>query len=338
MSDTGISDVAAKAGVSVGTVSNYFNRPEILAENTARRVRAAIDELGYVRNFAARDLRRGRARSIGLLVLDISNPFFTDFVEGVERVANEAGLAVILGNTKEKAAKEAAYLELFQEQRVAGVILSPIGDVSDRMEALHRQGTATVLIDDSPGLTGLCSVAVDDATGGAVAVSHLADTGRRRILIISGPARIHQAHARIEGAIHRAKELHLHVRVVVVDAFSASAARAAVSELLSTSRELPFDGIFAANDVMALGALQALHERGVAVPGQVGLIGYDDISYAEALSPSLTSIRQPSQLMGARATELLLDEINDPETHHHERITFRPELKYRQTTFSSEGK
>ncbi|WP_368497643.1 LacI family DNA-binding transcriptional regulator [Herbiconiux sp. A18JL235] len=331
MGDVGISDVAARAGVSVGTVSNYFNRPEILATKTAERVRDAIVELGYVRNFAARDLRLGRARSIGLLVLDISNPFFTEFVEGVERVANDAGLAVILGNTKENAAKEASYLELFQEQRVAGVILSPIGDVSAQLAALHRQGTPTVLIDDAPDLENTCSVAVDDASGGALAVTHLLRTGRRRILILDGPARIHQARARIEGALHAARAAGVTVELVTVSAFTSEAAHEAVAELLA--RGAPsFDGIFAANDIMALGAIRALHENSIAIPGQVAVIGYDDISYASAVSPALSSIRQPSDLMGARATELLLDELNSPDEHHHERVIFPPELQHRQTT------
>lgn len=332
MSDVGISDVASMAGVSVGTVSNYFNRPEVLADSTAHRVRQAIHELGYVRNSAARDLRVGRMRSIGLLVLDISNPFFTDFVEGVERVANEAGLAVILGNTKENAAKEAAYLDLFQEQRVAGVILSPIGDVSAQLGAFRKLGVSAVLVDDAPGLMDLCSVAVDDSTGGAEAISHLAATGRKHVLILSGPSRIHQARARIEGALRKAADLRLQVTVFEVDAFSASAARAAVDRLIHDRGGPFFDGLFAANDVMALGAMQALHENAVAIPEAVGVVGYDDIIYAAALFPSLTSVRQPSDRMGAQAMELLLDEINHPASHQHKRVTFTPELHPRQTT------
>lgn len=332
MSDIGISDVASRAGVSVGTVSNYFNRPELLAVATADRVRDAIHELGYVRNSAARDLRVGRMRSIGLLVLDISNPFFTDFVEGVERVANDAGLAVILGNIKEDATKEAAYLDLFQEQRVAGVIFSPIGDVSAQLQALRRQGTPTVLVDDDPGLIDICSVAVDDATGGAAAISHLYETGRRRILILSGPRRIHQARARIDGAVNRAAELQIEVTVIEVDAFSPAAARAAVEALLRGGVAPFFDGLFAANDVMALGAMQALHENGLKIPEAIGVVGYDDISYAAALSPSLTSVRQPSERLGARAMELLLDEVYHPQSHVHQRVTFAPELHARQTT------
>ncbi|WP_454116915.1 LacI family DNA-binding transcriptional regulator [Microbacterium aurum] len=331
MSDVGISDVAARAGVSVGTVSNFFNRPEVLATQTAERVRQAVNELGYVRNFAARDLRRGRARSIGLLVLDIGNPFFTEFVAGVEQVANVAGLAVILGNTKENVAKESSYLELFQEQRVAGVILSPTGDVADHLAALQRQQIPCVLLDDSPELTGVCSVSVDDRAGGKLAIEHLVDTGRRRILLLDGPSRIHQTRARRQGAIDAAARAGVHLTVREAQAFASSAAHETIDAILQ-SREVVFDAIFAANDIMALGAMKALQEHGLAVPRDVSVIGYDDISYASALSPALSSVSQPSELMGSKATELLLDEVGSPAEHRHQRATFTPELRSRQTT------
>lgn len=331
MSDVGISDVAERAGVSVGTVSNFFNRPEVLTTATADRVRQAVTELGYVRNFAARELRKGRARSIGLLVLDIGNPFFTDFVAGVEQVANDAGLAVILGNTKENVEKEASYLELFQEQRVAGVILSPTGDVADHLVALQRKQIPCVLLDDSPNLTGVCSVSVDDAVGGMLAIDHLVQTGRRHILLLDGPSRIHQTRARRQGAVDAARRAGVDLIVREANAFASSAAHDAVDAILR-SRTADFDAIFAANDIMAFGAMKALQEHGRTVPGDVSVIGYDDISYAAALSPALSSISQPSQLMGAKATELLLEEVKAPDEHEHRRATFKPELRARQTT------
>ncbi len=187
-----IKEVAAAAGVSVGTVSNVLNRPEKVAESTVRRVTAAIDELGFVRNDAARQLRAGRSRSIGLVVLDAANPFFADVARGAEDRAGEAGMVVLLGNTDEAPAREDAYLDLFREQRVNGVLITPAGDDIPKLERLRTAGIPVVLVDhDAPG-SGLASVAVDDVEGGYLAVAHLLAQGRRRVVFVGGSPSIRQ--------------------------------------------------------------------------------------------------------------------------------------------------
>ncbi|MBN9629387.1 MAG: LacI family DNA-binding transcriptional regulator [Actinobacteria bacterium] len=331
ISTIGIGAVAERAGVSVGTVSNYFNKPELLAEATAERVRTAIDDLGYVRNTSARALRVGKSDMVGLLVLDIGNPFFTEFVDGAESVATEIGYATVLGNSREQADNEARYLDLFQEQRVSGVILAPIGDIHPRLDQLREGGIPSVLIDDGADLESFCSVAVDDRIGGELAVNHLIERGCRRLLIVTGPRRIHQAHARIDGAVSRGRAAGIPLDLVHAEAFTAAAARACVSELLA-SGEAPFDGIFAANDVMAMGALQAVHEDGLVAPRDVAIIGYDDIAYAAALSPALTSVRQPTREMGMEAMRLLIEEMQGQPDHAHHRTLFKPTLVQRETT------
>lgn len=329
ISETGITAVARHAGVSVGTVSNFFNRPHVVAPRTAGRIQAAIDELGYRRNSSARDLRVGRSRSIGLLVLDIGNPFFTEFVDGAEEVAASNGLTVMLGSSKENADKERSYLDTFQEQRAAGLIIAPVGDVHARLDALRRDGTPTVLIDDGSDLGDYCSVAVDDRRGGRLAIAHLGDLGRRNILITSGPAHIHQAQARLEGAVAEARRRALDHTIIHTDAYSTAAARGAVSAHLRSNPASRFDAVFAANDLMAVGAMLALHDLSLTVPDDVAIVGYDDIPYAEALSPSLTSVRQPSREMGIEAMTLLLEEISGSDTHAHHRTLFKPTLQAR---------
>jgi LacI family transcriptional regulator len=332
ISETGITAVARHAGVSVGTVSNFFNRPQVVAPNTAHRIQAAIDELGYRRNSSARDLRVGRSRSIGLLVLDIGNPFFTEFVDGAEEVAARNGLTVMLGSSKENADKERSYLDTFQEQRVAGLILAPVGDVQSRLDSLRRDGTPTVLIDDGSDIGDYCSVAVDDRRGGRLAIAHLGDLGRSDILVMSGPAHIHQVHARLEGAVAEARKRDLGHTIIHTDAYSTAAARSAVATHLRSHPGARFDAVFAANDLMAVGAMLALHDAGLAVPGDVAIVGYDDIPYAEALSPSLTSVRQPSREMGSEAMTLLLEEISGSGTHAHHRTLFKPTLQARESS------
>jgi len=331
MTDVGIGQVAQRAGVSVGTVSNFFNRSEVLAPATHERVRLAVEELGYVRNTAARDLRVGRSRAVGLLVLDIGNPFFTELIQGVEDVATGAGLTVTLGNTKESAEKEAAYISLFLEQRVSGVILSPAASTKERLEQLRALGTPVVLVDDARDADSYCSVAVDDAQGGRMAAEHLYERGHRRILVLSGPARIHQVRARVEGALESARALGMDAALERAGAFSAPDARTAVERTMAAGRLDGVTAIFAVNDVMALGVIQALTESHRRVPEDVAVIGYDDIPYAAALSPSLTSVRQPSRVMGMEAMSLLLEETARHPQHAHRHSLFTPQLQVRQT-------
>lgn len=330
--EVGITAVARHAGVSVGTVSNYFNRPEVVAANTARRVQAAIEQLGYVRNSSARDLRTGRARSIGLLVMDIGNPFYTDFVDGAEEIASQNGFTVMLGSSKENAEKESSYLDTFREQRVAGLIMWPVGDVQSRLESLRREGTPTVLVDDGSDIGDFCSVAIDDRRGGRLAIAHLGDLGRRNILIAAGPAHIHQAQSRLEGALSEALRRDLGTTVIHAEAYSTAAGRAAVSTHIRMNPDQRFDAVFASNDLMAVGAMLGVHDAGLSVPHDVAIVGYDDIPYAEALSPSLTSVRQPSREMGSEAMTLLLEEISGVATHAHHRTLFKPTLQARESS------
>jgi LacI family transcriptional regulator len=235
----------------------------------------------------------------------------------------------MLGSSKENADKERSYLDTFQEQRVAGLIIAPVGDVQSRLDALRRDGTPTVLIDDGSDLGEYCSVALDDRRGGVLAIAHLGELGRTDVLIVSGPEHIHQVHARLEGALTEARRRDLTCTVIHTDAYSTAAARNAVSAHLSAHPTARFDAVFAANDLMAVGAMLALHDVGLTVPDDVAIVGYDDIPYAEALSPSLTSVRQPSREMGIEAMTLLLEEISGASAHAHHRTLFKPTLQAR---------
>jgi LacI family transcriptional regulator len=331
--EVGITEVAAAAGVSVGTVSNYLNRPGILAPATSARVQQAIDTLGYVRNIAARNLRVGRSRSIGLLVLDIGNPFFTDFIKGAEHVARAAGYAVILGNTEEDATRESEYLDLFLEQRVAGVIVAPTGDVRDQMAELRARGAHAVLLDEASAAPEFCSLAVNDFGGGRMAIEHLLDSGKRRIAFVRGPARIRQVQGRHDGvraAMATAEDARL--SVIDADAFSVEAGRHAGEQILALPAGERPTAVFAANDLLALGVLQAMFAAGVHVPDDVALIGYDDISYAASAAVPLTSIRQPSRDMGAQAAAMLLAEFEASDGHEHQHVQFEPQIVVRAST------
>ena len=328
-----VKDVAARAGVSVGTVSNVMNRPEKVSPAVASRVQAAIDELGFVRNDAARQLRAGHSKSIGLIVLDVRNPFFTDLARGAEDQAAAVGLSVILGNSDEKADREASYLDLFEEQRMHGVLISPFGDVTARLRRLHERGIPAVLVDRTSTDLSYSSVSVDDVVGGGMAVQHLIDQGRRAIAFVGGPGEIRQVADRLEGA-RRVVARHPGVSLEVIEtgALSVLEGREAGNAILA--REAPDrpDAVFAANDLIAMGVLQALNMQGAMhVPRDVALIGYDDIDFASASVVPLSSIRQPSALIGKTAVEILVEEADDP-TLAPRQVVFQPELVVRAST------
>ena len=182
---TGIKDVAIRAGVSVGTVSNVLNRPDRVSESTRHKVQQAISELGFVRNESGRHLRAGRSRTIGYLGLAVTNPFFTDVARGIDEVARRHGLAMFLCNSDGDPSREADYLEMLLEQRVRGVLVSPFGELTPQLERLRRRGIAVVLVGSTLG-ADWCSAAVDDVVGGELAVNHLLDQGHRRIAFVGG--------------------------------------------------------------------------------------------------------------------------------------------------------
>jgi len=333
MSAVSIRDVALRAGVSVGTVSNAINRPGIVAANTVAKVQAAIDELGFIRNDAARQLRAGRSKTIGLVVLDVRNPFFTDVARGAEDQAALSGYTVLLGNSDESSAREATYLDLFDEQRVHGVLISPFDDITPRLAALRKRGIPAVLVDRSSADESFSSVSVDDLEGGRMAVQHLIDIGRRRIAFIGGPMVIRQVADRLAGARRAAAESDARLEVIEIDALSVLEGRRAGASIVARSASDRPDAIFAANDLVAMGVLQALMMQGVdvRVPDEIALIGYDDIDFASAAVVPLSSIRQPSALIGQTAVEILLDEAENPDARSRQ-VVFQPELVVREST------
>ena len=335
MTTISVREVAAEAGVSVGTVSNVLNRPDKVAAGTVARVQAAIEQLGFVRNDAARQLRAGRSRSIGLVVLDVGNPFFTDLARGAEDRAAAAGLTVLLGNSDQASARESAYLDLFEEQRVHGVLISPLDDDStEQLQRLRRRGTPTVLVDRQTDDRSFSSVAVDDVFGGHLAASHLIDQGRRRLAFVGGPDSIRQVADRLAGARAAvAEHPGVTLEVVQTESLAVLDGRAAGEALRARPAPERPDAVFAANDLLALGVLQALNMFGdVRVPDEIALIGYDDIAFAAAAVVPLSSIRQPSALIGSTAVELLLREADGGADFVPEQIVFQPELVVRAST------
>ncbi len=325
-------EVAAAASVSVGTVSNVLNAPDKVAPATVERVLAAIDRLGFVRNDAARQLKAGRSRCVGLVVLDIGNPFFSDVARAAQQRAAEHDLVVLLGSSDDDPHRERRYLETFDEQRVFGLLISPSGEDQHRLVALHNRGVPVVLVDRDGHGTPFSSVAVDDIAGGELAVRHLCAGGRRRIAVIGGPASLTQVADRRAGARRAAAE-HPGVTLTVVDtpAMTVLAGRAAGERIAARPPGDRPDAVFCVNDLLAIGVLQALTLHGVEVPGDIALVGYDDIDFAQSAVVPLTSIRQPRADIGSVAVDLLVAAAEDGGTRP-EHVGFRPYLVERAST------
>jgi len=330
-----IRDVARTAGVSVGTVSNVLNNPAKVAAATVSKVRRAVDDLGFVRNDAARQLRAGKSRCIGLVVLDVGNPFFTDLARGVEYAASNFDMRVLLANSDEDSSRELAMLSLFEEQRVQGVLVTPVGeDLSPFLRARDR-GTPIVLVDRRSNDENFSSVSVDDVAGGYIAASHLIEKGRKKLAFAGGPLAIQQVADRLKGARVSVDE-HNDVSLEVIDCKSLSvvSGREIGLEILSRDEADRPTAIFAANDLLAIGILQAcLMSDEIKIPRDLSLIGYDDIGFASTAIVALTSVRQPTHEMGARAFELLIQESEQTGIKHETtRIEFQPLLVVRDST------
>lgn len=329
-----IRDVAELAGVSVGTVSHVLNRTRSVREETRLRVEEAIEQLNFVRSEPARQLRAGRSRTIGLLVLDVANPFFTDVARGVEEAAIASGLLVILCDSGCDEAKQDRYLTLLAEQRVQGLLVVPVGSWSARARSLRQRGIPAVLVDTKSADRTICSVSVDDIGGGMSAVAHLIDRGHTRIAFVGGKGRERQVADRAEGA-RRAVEAEGRSKtdliVIGASGLNVSGGRDAGRQLLAMPMATRPTAVFCSNDLLALGLLQELTRAGVKVPDDVAIVGYDDIEFADAAAVPLSSVRQPRSELGRRAAELLLEEAGG-KPHRHQRVVLPTELIVRDSS------
>lgn len=328
-------DVAALAQVSVGTVSNVINSPGLVADATRERVELAIEKLGWVPNESARQLRVGHSRSVGILVMDIANPYFADVTRGAEEFFYEHGYSVQIGNSDQQLQRELALLGQFEQQRVRGVLFAPIGESAPRAERLRQRGIPVVLINRSADGSGFCSVSVDDLLGGRMAAEHLLEQGHRRLVMVGGPTALAQVRERRVGAEAAVAE-HPDASLLVMSTPTldvASGIRATAEIIAMGDAERP-TGVFAANDLLAIGMLQGFVQAGMRVPEDVALIGFDDIAFAAAAAVPLSSVRQPRALLGTQAAELLFEEFSagEDQPHQHRVVRVMPELVVRSSS------
>ncbi len=304
-----IKDVAREAGVSTATVSRVLAGKPHVSEKTRAQVLAAVDKLDYRPNRAAQTLRSQRSTTIGLLVSDIRNPYFTDVSRAVEDIAHEAGYSIFLCNTDENPKKEALYLKEMADKNVAGVIYSPTKQSAETLTA-NQFGFPIVLVDRNTPNNDIDTVLLDNVAAGERLACHLLENGYRRIFGVFGEAST-TGDQRREGFLRALRSLELSP---VGESFTAPRIQggltAAMNALQTANRP---DAIFTTNSLLAAGALTAIQECQLRIPADVALVGFDETTWSTLVQPQLTVIAQPTYEIGQTATEMLLKRIEDPK-------------------------
>jgi LacI family repressor for deo operon, udp, cdd, tsx, nupC, and nupG len=327
-----IRDVSKAAGVSVATVSRALAMPERVAEATREKVRQVAEELGYSPNLVARSLRSQQSRLIVVLVTNIANPMLSRCIRGIEKVAQELGYSVLLGDTQNDSAQEARYTGLLAARQVDGVIV-----LSSRLH--HRVFDLILKANPEAAVVNACAcldvapcstVGVDDVGAARVMTEHLQSLGHRRIAVVTGPAESPHSRDRMFGyrLQLRAAGMQFDESLVIPGEFTMKSGADAADRLLAIPD--PPTAVFCFNDEMAIGAIQRLTALGRRVPDDISVAGFDDIEFAAFASPPLTTISQPTDDMGATAMKLLHRRLGGDT--HVETVTLPTQLKVRAST------
>jgi LacI family transcriptional regulator len=327
----GMREVAVAAGVSVSTVANVLNNPGVVAPGTRQRVEDAMSRVGFVRSGPARQLRGMPSRLVGSVTLDQANPFYAALNRGIEDRLDESGCMLVACSTDVQPDRERRMLEVLEEQSPRGIVITPTGANQDLTAAVHGRGTPIVIVDGHQDGLDLCTVNLDHVLGGSLAGRHFVELGHRRTAFLSALPDVAPVMARQAGLerVLAAAGLPppLHVQIRAGELFEA--ADAAVSDLTAGPHERP-TALLCFNDITAVAVIQALHRRGIRVPEDMSVVGYDDLPFVAQMQPPLTTVGRPVRDLGRVAASLLLDE-GRPD-HRHRQIVYEPSLVVRSST------
>lgn len=307
-------DVAERAGVSVTSVSHVINQTRVVSDDIRERVLTAMDELGYQPNALARSLRRKETYTIGVIMTNSADPFFAEITRGVEDTCFEQGYNIILCNSDSDLDKELFYTNILTKKRVDGILfLAAGGKSTEHIRTVQERGTPLVVIDRIIPNLAVDSVLIDNARGGWLATQHLIELGHRRIGCITGPSDLTLSAERVTGYRCALQEAGLAVdeSLIVRGNFQYESGYQATRQFLVQAN--PPTAIFACNDLMAIGAINAANKQGWSVPTRLSVVGFDDIRLALYSNPLLTTVAQPKYEMGSIAITMLLERIHHPE-------------------------
>lgn len=329
-----IQDVAAKAGVSVATVSRVINKSGTVAPKSIAKVNEAIHELGYQPNFLARDLRRAETNRVLVLLQTISNPYYATVVKGIEDVAQRQNYSIILCNTDSELEREKNYVELLGRKVVQGAIFLDTEMGRDELNTLAEDNHIVLCCEYKKGVC-ISHVMIDNYWAAMTMVRHLIALGHRKIALIVGDEHLSSTNLRQKGYMDALKEAGISVREDFIFRGGQSSFKAGMRavETVFYGPEWP-TAIFAMSDVLAIGAINSLSKKGISIPEQVAVAGFDDIEYSSVMIPSLTTIAQPTYDMGCMAMEQLIKEMKNEEQRKKE-IILEHELIIRESTVKS---
>lgn len=305
-------DVAAAAGVSIATVSRVLAGGNKVTAEMRRRVGQTIQDLDYHPNRLARDLRAGLRKLVGVIIPDLQNPFFPGVVHGVEEVLYAAGYTLVLGHSDGLAEREQTHLSVLRGEGAAGLILIPDNGPGADYESLRSRELAVVAVDRVPRGLDVDLVTVSNHEGAREATQHLLEHGYESIAFINGPRNVTVAQDRLAGYKEalRLSKIPFDESLVVYSDFRQAGGAMAMARLLD--RANPPRAVLIANNLSTLGALQEIHGRGLNIPEQIAVIGFDDMSWATSLNPPLSAVAQPAEEMGKTAAKLLLQRLREP--------------------------
>ncbi|WP_432564000.1 substrate-binding domain-containing protein [Kineococcus sp. SYSU DK003] len=327
--------VAAVAGVSVGTVSNVLNHPEQVRPATLQKVQAAIEQLGFTLNANARSLAGGDNRMIGLVVPDLYNTLFVDIARGAQREAAARQVSLLVTNSDRDDAQQDAHLDLFESARVRGVLLAPLSDPATAgVQRVRRHGTPVVVLNYDSGRSDGCTVLVDNEQVGYLAARHMLELGRRRIAWVSELNDLQPVHERRAGVRRAVQEAGRGVRLLEIgtEVLGEWDGSTAAEEILALPTHRRPDAVITVTDLLGASVVQALHEREVSVPGDIAVMGCDYDARAWGGAIPLTTVRLEGEEMGAAAVRLLADEFAQGDDHVHRRVVVRPSLLVRESS------
>ena len=322
-------DVAKHAQVSVGTVSNFLNRPSFVSDETRLKVRNAIDMLGFVPDVSmkSKDLD---SRVIGVILPLSNNPFYEELTLGIEDTVAKAGLCVLVGYSREDAAIELQLLTSMIDAGFKGVIVTPVGPRNQIFDMFMDKNVRVGFISQTDDQPEQCSVAVDQVRGGYIGLEYLYKLGHKKVLWVSGPAHQHQSNQRFIGISQAAREFGLEVTSITAPTMDFLTGEALAPEIIAAG-PLP-DAIFATNDTLAMGIINHFRSVGIEVPGTVSILGYDNTSYAESAMIPLSTVSQTPYQLGATMGSQMLAELSAGDDHVHQHVVFQPQIIERSST------
>lgn len=326
-----IYDIASRAGVSIATVSKVINRTGRISDKTRKNVMKIMEELDYRPSVVASALTGKSTHTVGLLIPDLANPFFAEIARSVEDRGHELGFNLIICSTDNDPDKEASYVSLLQQKRVDGIILATGLRNNALMKGLIQKNVPIALIARDMPAFAVNSVMVDDFNGGLQATAHLIGLGHRRIAILCEDPALSSSRERLRGYRHALDEagIAFDERLVRVIGHSLEGGKQAAGELLEVNPRPT--AVFAMNDLLAIGAVQAARERGFAIPGEWSVVGFDNTILAGIIDPPLTTVAQPIAEMGGKVMDLLVKEIKRTASSK-QRVVLLPQLVVRGST------